>query len=171
MKSSIQKIVVVTVLYLTLLATAETELIAQDTSDPQLISWDQVPARKAFQAMTGMDLDSLNVETKIETGKFPNPIDSGKKIFESKDFVYPFATFKYGDSNSVRVPFFGEMVQTGPGHGEFVSLLAIVSKTEAVFQLGEKFLGQGTWENKMLEQVNSMNTEQRGEVYRRLFIR
>jgi hypothetical protein len=62
------------------------------------------------------------------------------------------------------------MVQTSPGHGEFVSLLAIVSKTEAVYELGEKFIGQGTWESNLLNQVNSMNTEQRGAVYRRLFV-
>jgi hypothetical protein len=62
------------------------------------------------------------------------------------------------------------MVQTSPGRGEFVSLLAIVNKSEAVFELGEKFLGQGTWERNMLDQVNSMDTEQRGEVYRRLFV-
>lgn len=126
-------------------------------------------ARKAFHAMTGMNLDSFNVQTKIETEDFPNRTDSNSKIFSAKDVVYPFAIFKYGDSNSVRVPFFGEMVQTSRGHGEFVSLLAIVSKTEAVYELGEKFLGQGTWESNMLNQVNSMNTEQRGEVYRRLF--
>ena len=38
-----------------------------------------------------------------------------------------------------------------------------------IFELGEKFLGQGTWEQDMLDQVNSMDTEQRGQVYRRVF--
>ncbi|MGO8766087.1 MAG: hypothetical protein ACLQSR_13250 [Limisphaerales bacterium] len=138
-------------------------------------------ARKAFHAITGMNLESFNVETKIDIEKFPNPngvhadatvaTDSKIKILTPKDVVYPFAIIKYGDANSVRVPFFGEMVQTSPGRGEFVSLLAIVSKTEAVYELGEKFLGQGTWESNMLKQVNSMNTTQRGEVYRRLFAR
>jgi len=137
-------------------------------------------ARKAFQAMTGMNLDSFNVHTKIDIEKFPNlnavhadvtvASDSKIKILTSKDVVYPFAIIKYGDSNSVRVPFFGEMVQTSLGRGEFVSLLAIVNKSEAVLELGEKFLGQGTWETNLLKQVNSMNTTQRGEVYRRLFV-
>jgi hypothetical protein len=127
-------------------------------------------ARQAFHAMTGVNLDSLNVQTKIETEDFPNRTDANRKTFSAKDVVYPFAIFKYGDSNSVRVPFYGEMVQTSPGHGEFVSLLAIVSKTEAVYELGEKFIGQGTWESNLLNQVNSMNTEQRGAVYRRLFV-
>jgi hypothetical protein len=136
-------------------------------------------ARKAFHAMTGRDLGSLNVGTKIEVEKFLNRNavhqdvtvtgDPGVKIFTPKDYVYPFATFKYGDVNSVRVPFSGEMVQTSPGHAEFVALLAIVGKSEAVYELGEKFLGQGTWERTMLDQVNAMDTEQRGEVYRRLF--
>jgi hypothetical protein len=137
-------------------------------------------ARKAFQTMTGMNLDSFNVQTKIDIEKFPNlnsvhadvtvASDSKIKILTPNDGVYPFAIVKYGDSNSVRVPFFGEMVQTSPGRGEFVSLLAIVNKSEAVFELGEKFLGQGTWESNMLKQVNSMNTAQRGEVYSRLFV-
>ena len=136
-------------------------------------------ARKAFQAMTGMNLDSFNVQTKIDIEKFPNlnaahadvtvASDSKINILTPKDVVYPFAIIKYGDANSVRVPFFGEMVQTSPGRGEFVSLLAIVNKSGAVLELGEKFLGQGTWESNMLKQVNSMNTTQRGEVYRRLF--
>lgn len=136
-------------------------------------------ARKAFHAMTGLNLDSLSVQTKIDIEKFSNPnaihanvitSDSKIKILPPKDDVYPFAIIRYGDANSVRVPFFAEMVQTSPGRGEFVSLLAIVNKSEAVFELGEKFLGQGTWESKMLTQVKSMNTEQRGEVYQRLFI-
>jgi hypothetical protein len=137
-------------------------------------------ARKSFHAMTGMNLDSLNVQTKIDIEKFPNqnavqanePVagDSKIKVLTPNDVVYPFAIIRYGDANSVRVPFFAEMVQTSPGRGEFVSLLAIVNKSEAVFELGEKFLGQGTWESNMLKQVNSMDTEQRGEVYRRLFV-
>lgn len=137
-------------------------------------------ARKAFHAMTGMNLDSFNVRANIEMEKFPNPnavhadvtvaSDSKIKILTPKDVVYPFAIFKYGDANSVRVPFFGEMVQTSPGHGEFVSLLAIVDKANATFELGVQFLGQGTWESNMLNQVNSMNTTQRGQVYRRLFV-
>jgi len=137
-------------------------------------------ARKAFHAMTGMNLDSFNVQTKIDIEKFPNPnavhtdvtvaSDSKIKILTPKDVVYPFAIIKYGDANSVHVPFSGEMVQTSPGRGEFVSLLTIVNQSEAVFELGEKFLGQGNWERNMLDQVNSMNTEQRGEVYRRLFV-
>lgn len=127
-------------------------------------------ARKTFHAMTGMDLNRFNVQTMIETEKLPKPTDSNYIILSAKDVVYPFATFKYGDSNSVRVPFSGEMVQTGPGHGEFVSLFAVVSKTEAIYELGEKFIGHGTWENNMVKKVNSMNTAQRSEVYRRLFV-
>jgi hypothetical protein len=127
--------------------------------------------------MTGLNLDSLNVQTKIDIEKFPNVAnadvvtsDPKIKVVTPSDVVYPFAIIRYGDANSVRVPFFAEMVQTSPGRGEFVSLLAIVNKSEAVFELGEKFLGQGTWESNMLKQVNSMDTEQRGEVYRRLFV-
>jgi predicted nucleic acid binding AN1-type Zn finger protein len=127
-------------------------------------------ARKAFHLMTGLNLDSFNVRTKIETEGLPKRSDSDNKIFSAKDVEYPFATFKYGDSNSVRVPFSGEMVQVSPGHGEFVSLLAIVSKTEAVYELGEKFIGHGAWESALVKKVNSMDTAQRGEVYRRLFV-
>ena len=136
-------------------------------------------AHNAFHEMTGLDLNSFNFTTKILTEGILNPNaihpevtmtgNLNAKFFTPKDYVYPFATFQYGDSNFMLVPFSGEMVQTSLGHGEFVNLFASLKKTEAIFELGEKFLGQGTWEQDMLDQVNSMDTEQRGQVYRRVF--
>ena len=93
----------------------------------------------------------------------------GHKLFTPKDYVYPFAIFSYDDKRPIRVAFSGEMVQTSAGRGEFVNLFAVVRKTEAIFELGEEFLGKGTWEQAILDNVHSLNTEQRGEVYRRIF--
>jgi len=137
-------------------------------------------ARNAFQEMTGLGLDTFDVETKIETPGILNPdavhpdvtvtgIPNARLYSIPKDYLFPFATFKYGDSGSVRVPFSGEMVQTSPGRGEFVSLFAITSKRGAMFELGEEFLGHGTWEQKFLAEVRAMNTEERERVYRRIF--
>jgi hypothetical protein len=134
----------------------------------------------AFHEMTGLDLDALHVESvAFDTQGVLNP-DAvhpdvkvtgtlKAKLFTPNDYVYPFASFKYGDSNSVRVVFSGEMVQTSSGRGEFVELFALVNKSDAIFELGEKFLGQGTWEQAMLDNVHSLSTEERGKIYRRIF--
>ena len=136
-------------------------------------------AQKAFFEMTLTNLQSFKVATKINIEKFlntnakhPEVTVTGNpnfKLFTPKDYVYPFATFEYHEVGGSRMSFSGEMAQTAPGQGEFVKLLAVNRNPDALFELGEKFLGVGTWEGNMLEQVNSMNTTQRGEVYRRLF--
>lgn len=144
-------------------------------------NWVDEEARNAFHEMTGLDLNSFNVETNIRMEKFlnKNAVHSGvtvtgslqARLFTPKDYVYPFATFEYGNSNLTRVTFEGEMVQTSPGRGEFVSLLAFLNKTQGIFELGEKFLGQGTWEQDMVDQIDAMSEEQREQVFRRTFIR
>jgi hypothetical protein len=140
-------------------------------------------AHRAFREMTGLDLGSFHLEkSKIDVEGILNPNAShpevtvtgnlNAKLYTPKDYLYPFAEFQYDDTSSahpVHVTFSGEMVQTSPGRGEFVELFAVVRKTEAIFELGEEFLGQGTWEQAMLDNVRSLNTEQRGQVYRRIF--
>ena len=137
-------------------------------------------ARHAFHEMTGLDLASFHVEqTKMDVEGLLNPNAShpdvtvtgniNARLYTPKDYVYPFAAFSYGGGGSVLVAFSGEMVQTSPGRGEFVDLFAVVKKTEAIFELGEKFLGQGTWEQAMLDNVRSLNTQERGQIYRRIF--
>jgi len=136
-------------------------------------------ARNAFHEMTGLDLKSFNVVTKMDTEKILNTSaihpevtvtgNLNAKLFSPKDYVYPFATFEYSDSNFSRVPFSGEMVQSSSGRGEFVKLFAVSRNPDALFELGEKFIGQGTWEQNLLFEVRSMNTEERGQVYRRVF--
>lgn len=94
------------------------------------------------------------------------------KLYTPKDYLYPFADFRFDDSGAAHranVAFSGEIVQTTPGHGEFVKLFAVVRKTEAIFELGEKFLGKGTWEQTLLDRVRSLNTDERGQIYRRVF--
>jgi hypothetical protein len=49
-------------------------------------------------------------------------------------------------------------------------MIDVSSHEACLIRHHENFLGQGNWERNMLGQVNSMNTEQRGEVYRRLFV-
>ena len=137
-------------------------------------------ARRAFHEMTGLDLSDFNAEAKIRTPEILNPeaVHSDVKVTgninarlfsKPKDYVYPFAIFQYDKLDPALVFFSGEMVQTSAAHGEFVSLFAGVRKTEAIFELGEKFLGQGTWEQEFITKVRAMNTEERGQVYRRVF--
>jgi hypothetical protein len=136
-------------------------------------------AQNAFYEMTGRSLNSFNVGSRIATDKIlnhdavhPGVTVTGNlnaKLFTPQDYVYPFATFQYGDSNFTKVPFQGEMVQSAAGKGEFVELLVIARKQDALFELGEKFFGQGNWEQDVIDGVNSMNTEQRGQVYQRVF--
>lgn len=135
-------------------------------------------AQKAFYEMTGRELSSFHLQnTKIDTTGVPNPDAPQKAVFTGNlsgkinsrnDFVYPFATFSFDDGNFFQVAFSGEMLQTTPGHGEFVELFAPMRKTEAIFELGEKFLGQGTWEQAMLDKVRSLNADERGQIYRRI---
>jgi hypothetical protein len=137
-------------------------------------------ARRAFLEMTGQDLASFHLtNAKIESERVLNPNSSRSgvtvsgnltaKLYSPNDYVYPFAAFSYDDGASRQVAFSGEMMQTSAGRGEFVEVFAVVRKTEAIFELGEKFLGQGTWEQAMLDNVRSLNTEQRGQIYRRIF--
>jgi hypothetical protein len=140
-------------------------------------------SRHAFREMTGLDLDSFHLgKTKIDSERILNPVAShpdvtvtgnlNARIYTPKDYLYPFVEFSYDDSDPMHSPFVsfsGQMVQTSPGRGEFVDLFAVVRKTEAVFELAEKFLGQGTWEESMLDNVHSLDTEQRGQIYRRIF--
>jgi hypothetical protein len=132
----------------------------------------------AFDELTGMDLASLHIEPEISTPKIlnkdashPDEIVAGEnphaKLYSSRDYVYPFATFSINYTNVIL--FEGEIVQTSAGYGEFVSITTLKRNTQALFDFGEKFLGQGTWEQDLLDQVNSMNSQQRGEVYRRIF--
>ena len=134
----------------------------------------------AFKACSGLELSSFAVEPKISFPKLLNTDvshpsekvagdNSHAKLYSSKDYVYPFATFSTGYTNASQIAFEGEILQTSPGHGEFVSLSILQRNTDALFDLGEKFLGQGSWEKSVVDQVNSMNTEERGQVYRRIF--
>jgi hypothetical protein len=140
-------------------------------------------AYRAFNEMTGVDLRAFSLEkSEVNVEEFRDPDAAhpevnvtgniNARLYTPKDKLYPFADFRFDDNGAGHRPnisFSGEMVQTSPGHGEFVELFAVVSKTEAIFELGEKFLGQGTWEQAMLDNVRSLNTQQRGEVYRRIF--
>lgn len=140
-------------------------------------------AYRAFNEMTGLDLGSFSLqksEVSVEGIRNPDAAhpevtitgNMNAKLYTPKDNLYPFADFRFDDdggAHPARVAFSGEMVQTSAGHGEFVKLFAVVRKTEAIFELGEKFFGQGTWEQAMLDNVRSLNTEQRGQVYRRIF--
>lgn len=140
-------------------------------------------AYHAFHEMTGLNLGGFQLETtKIDVQGIlnPNAEHSGvsvtgnlnAKLYTPKDYRYPFAEFRYDDTTPKHEPhvaFSGQIVQTSLGHGEFVELSAVVRKTEAIFELGEKFLGRGTWEQSMLTNVSSLNTEQRGQIYKRIF--
>ena len=140
-------------------------------------------AYRAFREMTGLELDSFQLKTAMVhlPGVLnPNALHAdvtttgslNAKLYTPEDYVYPFAEFRYDDTsptNRMHVAFSGQMVQTSPGHGEFIELFAVVGKTEAIFELAERFLGQGTWEQDLLETVRSLDTEQRGQVYRRIF--
>jgi hypothetical protein len=140
-------------------------------------------ARKAFHEMTGLDLSSFQIrQTKIDIEPIVNPDAShsgvtvtgnlNARLYTPQDKVYPFVEFRYDDTtpaHPANVAFSGQMVQTSTRQGQFVELFAVLRKTEAVYELGEKFLGQGTWEQPLLDHVNSLNTDQRGEVYRRIF--
>ena len=142
-------------------------------------------AYHAFHEMTGLDLGSFQLETtKINVEGILNPNAAQHevsvtgnlkaKLYTPKDYRYPFAEFRYDDTtpkHEPRVAFSGQIVQTSSGHGEFVELSAVVRKTEAIFELGEGFLGQGTWEQSMLDNVRSLDTEQRSQVYKRIFQR
>jgi hypothetical protein len=133
---------------------------------------------QAFHALTGKELADLKINLSITTPKILNTdaSHSGQtvtgenlhaKIYSANDYVYPFATFTTDHTNAF--PLEGEIVQTSPGHGEFVYIMALQRSKEGLFDLGEKFLGQGTWERSVLDQVGSMDDEQRGEVYKRIF--
>lgn len=140
-------------------------------------------AYRAFNEMTGLELSSFSLEkSEVSAEAIRNPDAAhpevtitgniNAKLYTPKDNPYPFADFRFDDNGGAhpaRVAFSGEMVQTSPGHGEFVNLFAVVRKTEATFELGEKFFGQGTWEQAVLDSVRSLNTEERGQVYRRIF--
>jgi hypothetical protein len=137
----------------------------------------------AFHEMTGLDLGSFQLATtKIDVqgildsnAVHPEVSVTGNlnaKLYTPKDYRYPFAEFQYDDTTPKHEPHVaisGEMVQTSPGHGEFVKLVTLVRKTGAIFELGEEFLGQGTWEQSMLNNVRSLDTDQRGQVYKRIF--
>jgi hypothetical protein len=133
---------------------------------------------QAFHELTGMDMALLHIEPEIsipevlnKDASHPGEIVAGEnpqaRLYSSKDYVYPFAIFSINYTNVIL--FEGEIVQTSAGRGVFVSITTLKRNTLALFDFGEKFLGQGTWEKNMLDQVNSMNSEQRGEVYRRMF--
>lgn len=140
-------------------------------------------AQHAFNKMTGLDLNSY-AKLHVDVSPIPNPYAShptfkvitgspNATLRSASDVLYPFATFSNNDPGRVytHVSFEGEMVQTSPGHAEFVYLSAVEIAKEEVFELGEKFLGKGAWEQQMFDEIESMNTDQRGQVYRRIFIR
>jgi hypothetical protein len=133
---------------------------------------------QAFHELTGMNLDTLHIGLEISTPEIlntdashPTETVAGEnahaKLYSSKDYLYPFATFSINYTNVVL--FEGEIVQTSAERGEFVSITTLERNTQALFDFGEKFLGNGTWERDMLDQVNSMNKEQQREVYQRIF--
>jgi hypothetical protein len=136
--------------------------------------------QQAFHDLTGRDLASLHLAPEMTMPKILNTAASHRsekvagqnshaRLYSSKDYVYPFAIFSTGYNNPAYVSFEGEIVQTSPGQGKFVSLSVMQRNTEAVYDLGEKFLGHAGWDQDMLDQVNSMSDEQRGQVYKRIF--
>ena len=138
-------------------------------------------ARDAFTQMTGRNLNEFKVTPDILIPAIPN-FDvrrhdvqvtgiPGANIISSKDKSYPFAEFWYRIPGSSYCPFDGEVVQISDGKGEFVKLFAPVGVSDAMLTLAEKFLAPQSenWEQNILNQVRSLNTEQRGEVYQRVF--
>ena len=138
-------------------------------------------ARDAFAQMTARNLDEFKVTPDIQTPDILN-FDvkrpdvqvtgiPGANLISSTDKVYLFAQFFYRIQGSAYCPFNGEVVQTSDGHGEFVKLFAPVGSPDAMLSLAKKFLAPQSenWDQNLLDQVRSMNTEQQGEVYRRVF--
>lgn len=139
-------------------------------------------AERAFNKMTGLDLSSFHVQLNVDVEPVNNPYakhPSFKVIYgdgspnamlrSASDVLYPFASFKNEQVPTTHIAFEGEMIQTGPGHVEFVYLDTLEKGNGEVFELGEKFFGKGPWEKQMFDEIESMDTDQRGQVYRRIF--